>query len=142
MQADKQAPPGSKRILWAGRVITALAALFLIFDSMGHLMKPAPVIAAFAQLGFPLKLAADLAIIGFFCLVLYLIPRTAVLGAILLTGYLGGAVAINLRVGNPMFETTFPVIFGVLIWAGVFLREDRVRALVPLRIQGTSQPED
>jgi DoxX-like family len=142
VQSDAQLTPRSKKTLWAARTITALSALFLLMDVAMHLMKPAPVIAAFARLGFPLKLAADLAIIGFFCIVLYVIPRTAVLGAILLTGYLGGAVAINLRVGNPVFETTFPVIFGALIWAGIFLREDRVRGLVPLRIQVTTRPED
>ncbi len=67
------------------------------------------------------------------CTAVYVIPRTAVLGAILLTGYLGGATAAQVRVNHPLFETVFPVMFGVLIWAGAVLREDRLRALIPLR---------
>jgi DoxX-like family len=141
MQTSQAAPVAKKR-LWAGRVITALATLFLLMDSAIHLIKPAPVVEAFARLGFPLSLAVELAVIEFLCLVLYLIPRTSILGAILLTGYLGGAVAINTRAGNPLFETIFPVIFGLLVWAGIFLREDRLRALVPLRIQSRPRPED
>jgi DoxX-like family len=123
----------SKTTLWAGRIITALVALFLLFDSVGHLIVPAPVAEAFARLGFPLSLSHGLGIIELVCIVIYVIPRTSILGAILLTGYLGGATAAQVRVDNPLFETLFPAIFGVLIWAGVYLREDRLRALIPMR---------
>jgi hypothetical protein len=123
----------SQKALWAGRVLTILAVLFLLFDSVGHLIVPAPVAEAFAKLGFPLRLSQGLGIIELVCIVIYVIPRTSILGAILLTGYLGGATAVQVRIHNPLFETLFPVIFGVLIWAGVYLRDDHLRALIPMR---------
>jgi hypothetical protein len=91
------------------------------------------VLDASAQLGYPVNTIAGTGIILLVCTVFYVIPQTSVLGAILLTAYLGGAVAIQLRAGNPMFETLFPIIFGALVWAGIFLREGRLRALIPLR---------
>ena len=90
----------SSKSLWAARILSALAVLFLLFDVVIHFMRPAPVVAGFAQLGYSLSLAVPLAMIELICLVLYLIPRTSVLGAVLLTGYLGGAVASNLRIGG------------------------------------------
>jgi DoxX-like family len=133
MPADAQTAPRSKMAIWTGRVITALAALLLLMDGVIHITKPAPVVTAFARLGFPLSLAVDLAIIELFCLALYVIPPTAILGAILLTGYLGGAVAINMRAGDPFFETIFPALFGVLVWAGIYFRDARLRALIPFK---------
>lgn len=133
MQSATQNAPVAKRQLWAGRIIRVLVVLFLLFDSVGHLIKPAPVVEAFARLGYPISLALGIGIIELVCIVVYVIPRASILGAILLTGYLGGAVAANLRVGDPLFETLFPVIFGVLVWAGLCLRDDRLRALIPLR---------
>ena len=121
-----------KKTLWVGRILVALSALFLLFDAAGHLMVPAAVVEAFNRLGYPLSLSPALAIIELVCLVAYLIPRTAILGAILLTGYLGGAVATHLRVHDPVFDTLFPIIFGVLIWAGLYLRDQRLRALIPI----------
>ncbi|MCU1298994.1 MAG: hypothetical protein JWO91_3272 [Acidobacteriaceae bacterium] len=117
--------------LWAGRIISSLALLFLVFDAIGKLLRVAPVRKAFVELGFPVKFAVALGSLLLACAIVYAIPRTSILGAILLTGYLGGAVATQLRAGNPLFETIFPIIFGVLIWAGIFLRDDRLRALVP-----------
>jgi hypothetical protein len=123
--------PGS---MWAGRIITGLVAAFLLFDAVIHLMKPAPVVEAFAKLGFPIRLAVPLGIVELVCILLYVIPRASILGAILLTGYLGGAVAIQLPTGNPFFgEILFPVYVGVFLWGGLYLRDDRLRTLVPLR---------
>jgi hypothetical protein len=119
------------KILWAGRVLSALSVLFLLFDAGGHLLMPAPVVDAFTRLAYPASLGPVLGIVELICVVLYAIPRTSILGAILLTGYLGGAVATHLRVRDPLFDTLFPIIFGVLVWAGLFLRDARVRALIP-----------
>jgi len=133
MQSDTQTAPVSKTRLWAGRVLSILAVLFLLFDGVIHLMMLAPVKEAFARLGFPNNLGVGIGVLLLVCTVIYAIPGTSILGAILLTGYLGGAISIQARAGSTLFETTFPVIFGVLVWAGIFLREDRLGALVPLR---------
>jgi DoxX-like family len=121
-----------KKTRWAGRILVALSVLFLLFDAAGHLIVPAAVVEAFNRLGYPLSLSPALAIVELVCLVAYVIPKTAILGAILLTGYLGGAVATHLRVRDPLFDTLFPIIFGVLVWAGLYLRDPRLRALIPL----------
>jgi DoxX-like protein len=107
--------------------------LFLLFDGVTKVMKVAPVLQASAQLGFPVSLIVAIGAVLLICTVIYAIPGTSILGAILLTGYLGGAVAVQARIGNPLFETLFPVIFGVLVWAGIFLRDNRLRTLIPLR---------
>src|SRR5471032_506246 len=122
----------------AGLIITVIVVLFMIMDAGSHIMKPAPVVDAFKQLGFPLELGVEIAVLALIATVLYAIPQTAVLGAIVLTGYLGGAFAIQMRVGNPAFEQLFSVIFGVLVWAGLYLRDGRVRALIPLREVGNA----
>jgi uncharacterized membrane protein (UPF0182 family) len=131
--ATQSLAPASKNKLWAGRIITGLVVLFMLFDGIAKLFKPAPVVQAFAQLGYPLSLAVSVGVLLLICTVIYAIPRTAVLGAILLTGYLGGAVATQVRISAPAFPTVFPIIFGVLVWAGIFLREDRLRVLIPVR---------
>ena len=133
MQADIQTAPVSKKKLWAGRIISALPALFLLMDGVMKLVKPAPVVEATVRLGYPESVIFGLGIVLLACTILYLIPTTSVLGAILLTGYLGGAVATHVRVGEGLFPVSFPVILGVLIWLGLYLRDDRLRALVPLR---------
>jgi hypothetical protein len=125
--------PFSKKRLWAGRIISALAILFLLFDAIAKLMKVAPVLEASARLGYPASLVVGIGSLLLACVAVYAIPRTSILGAILLTGYLGGAVASHLRVSDPLFETLFPLILGVLIWAGIFLRDDRLRTLITLR---------
>lgn len=122
--------PGSKTMLWAGRIMSALPVLMLLFSSVMKLMKSAPVVEGFTHLGYPESLALGLGIVELTCAVVYVIPRTSVLGAILLTGYLGGATATHLRIGEPFF---MPIILGVLVWGGLFLRDDRLRALLPLR---------
>ncbi|MEO7909563.1 MAG: DoxX family protein [Roseiflexaceae bacterium] len=122
----------SRTMLWAGRIISALAVLFLIFDSVIKVVKMAPAVESTIQLGYPESLVITIGVLELACLAVYVFPRTAVLGAILLTGYLGGAIATNLRAGTPTFNVVFPVIIGALIWGGLFLREARLRMLVPL----------
>src|SRR4029450_11816059 len=119
--SDAQSAPLSKGRLWTGRIMSALPSLFLFVDAVGKLVKPAPVVEGTVQLGYPESVILGLGIVLLTCTVLYLIPRTAVLGAILLTGYLGGAVATHVRVGNPLFSSIFPVIIGAMLWGGLYL---------------------
>jgi hypothetical protein len=133
MQSEIQAGPVSKKSLWAGRITSALPILFLLIDGVMKLFKPRVVVETTVQLGYPAGVILPLGIVLLISTVLYLIPRTAMLGAILLTGYLGGAVATHVRVGAGLFPVLFPVIFGVLIWLGLYLRDERMRALMPLR---------
>ena len=127
------APPASRSARWAGWVIGGLPALMLVLDGVMKLVKPEPVIKATVELGYPESAIVGIGIAVLASAVLYLIPRTAVLGAILLTGYLGGAVASHVRAGHPPFNIAFPVIFGALLWLGLYLRDRRLRALVPWR---------
>jgi hypothetical protein len=120
-------------MLWIGRTLSVLSGLFLLFDGAMKLVKPAPVVEATSRLGFPESALTGTGLALLVCTILYLIPRTAVLGAILLTGYLGGAVAIQTRAGSSAFETLFPAVFGALVWGGLFLKDERLRALVPPR---------
>jgi hypothetical protein len=131
MPSDTQTTPISKKSLWAGRIISALPVLLLLLSGVMKLMKPASVVQGFAHFGYPESVIFTLGIIELACTVIYLIPRTSVLGAILLTGYLGGATATNVRIGDPLFFA--PAVLGVLVWAGLYLRENRLRALIPLR---------
>ena len=134
MHSAIQTAPVSKTSLWAGRVFSGLVVLFMLFDSSMKLMKLAPAVEGTAKVGYPVSVVLPLGIVAFICTVLYAIPRTSILGAILLTGYLGGAVATNVRVSNPLFGyVLFPVYVGVLLWLGLFLRDVRLRALIPLR---------
>jgi hypothetical protein len=123
----------SKKILWTGYIISALPALFLIVDGILKLFKPALVVEATVKLGYPESSIVGIGLLLLVCTVLYLIPQTAVLGAILLTGYLGGAVATHIRVSDTWFTIFFPVILGALLWLGLFLRDERLRSLIPLR---------
>jgi uncharacterized membrane protein YphA (DoxX/SURF4 family) len=124
----------SKKALWTGRILSGLVVAFLLFDAGIHLLKPAPVVQAFEKLHLPLYLAVVLGIIELVCILLYVLPRTCILGAILLTGYLGGAIATQLPVSNSLFgEILFPVYVGVFVWGGIYLRDDRLRALIPWR---------
>jgi hypothetical protein len=124
----------SRGKLWTGRVIAGLAGLFLLFDAAMKFVQPKPVAEAFVQTGWPIGLSTTLGALLLVSTILYLIPRTAILGAILLTGYLGGAVATNLRLQEPLFShTLFPVYFGVLVWGSLWLRDIKLQELVPLR---------
>ena len=118
----------------AGAVLTALVSLFLTFDTVIKVLKLAPAMDGTTALGYPADRVFPIGIIELVCLALYLIPQTAVLGAILLTGYLGGAIATHVRVGSPLLShTLFPIYVAVMIWGGLFLRESRLRDLVPFR---------
>ena len=134
--AQTTVEPGAsgRKALWTGRILSGFVAAFLIFDAVIHLLKPAPVVEAFAKLHLPLSLAVDLGVIELICLALYVIPQTAVFGAIFLTGYLGCAVAIQLTSSNSLFgEILFPVYTAIVLWGGLYLRDEKLRALVPWR---------
>jgi hypothetical protein len=118
---------------WAGRVLSALPAAFLLVDAVMKLVKPAVVVEATVALGYPETVIVPLGVVLLACTVLYAIPSSAVLGAIALTGYLGGAVATHVRVGGGVFPVVFPVILGVLLWGGLYLRDERLRSLIPRR---------
>ena len=120
----------SKKTLWAGRMVSALPVLMLLMSAAMKFLKPPEVTEGFAQLGYPESLALGLGLLELVCTVLYVIPQTAVLGAILLTGYLGGATATHVRVGDPYFA---PIVLGILVWGGLYLRDPRLRVLIPLR---------
>jgi len=138
MQPATQPVPVSTKKLWTGRIFSALAILFLLVDGIMKLFSPAPVVEGMIRLGYPLSLTATIGIILLSCVLVYVIPRTSILGAILLTGYLGGAVASQLRVGEPLFShVLFPTYMAALIWGGLYLRDDRLRALIPIRDAGT-----
>ena len=125
--------PTSKSSLLAGSIISTLVVLFLLFDGVTKVLQVAPVMEASAQLGIPATVVPGIGIVLLICTVVYVVPRTSVLGAILLTGFLGGATATHVRVGGPIFPIVFAVAFGVLVWLGLFLRDGRLRALIPLR---------
>jgi hypothetical protein len=120
-------------LTWTGRVLTAVTILFMLFDAVGKFAKLQQVREAFVQLGLPLATATSIGVLLLVSTVLYAIPRTAVLGAVLLTGFFGGAVAVHMRAGSSLFETVFPVIFGVVAWGGVYLRECGLRRVFPVR---------
>ncbi|MCM3871895.1 MAG: DoxX family protein [Pyrinomonadaceae bacterium] len=133
MPSDTQTAPISKGALWAGIIISALPALFLLMDGIMKLFKPAFVVEGTVKLGYSEGVIVPLGIVLLISTILYLVPRTAVLGAILLTGYLGGAVDAHVHAGEGAFPILFPVVFGALLWLGLYLRDDRLRSLVPLR---------
>jgi len=135
MQPGNQTAPVSKKRLWAGRIISALAVLNLLFAGVMKLVKPAGagVVEEFVRLGYAENVALGIGILELACTVVYVIPRTSILGAILLTGYLGGAVATHVRVGDPFVNVIAPIFIGAMIWGGLYLRDDRLRALLPLR---------
>jgi hypothetical protein len=123
----------SKKMLWSGRVISALPVLFLLWDSAGKLMKLGFVAEAFDRMGYPVSTARGIGLLELACVAVYLIPRTSYLGAILLTGFLGGATATHVRVGDPFFSHTFfPTYVGLMMWCGLFLRDARLQALLTL----------
>jgi DoxX-like family len=120
--------------LWAGRAMSGLATLFLLFDAAVKLLQLPFAMEANAQLGYPASVVFGLGILELVCLVLYLVPSTSVLGAVLWTGYLGGAIATHVRVGNPLFShTLFPIWVAALLWGGLWVRDERLRAVFPLR---------
>jgi DoxX-like protein len=134
MRSGAKRASASKMSLWAGIIISALPAIGLLLSSYGKLAKPEPVLTEFSRLGYPESAIFVIGIIELACTVVYLIPRVSVLGAILLTGYLGGVVATHARIGDPFpYIFIIPTIFGAFIWGGLYLRDERLRALLPLR---------
>jgi hypothetical protein len=134
VQTVVQNAPLSNARLWTARVISALAIIFFLLDGVMHVMVPLPVSDAFRQLGFPISLSPVIGFVELVCTLVYVVPRTAIFGAILLTGVLGGAVTAHVRVGDPLFPTLiFPIIVGLLIWGPLYIRDERLRALIPLR---------
>jgi hypothetical protein len=120
--------------LWTGRVIAGLIALFCFFDAAMKFVQPKPVAEAFVRTGWPLHLSATLGVLLLSSTILFLIPRTSILGAILMTAFFGGAVATNLRLENPLFSNTlFPVYFAILVWGSLWLRDPKLQQLIPLR---------
>ena len=124
------AAPPSKALVWAGRVLTGLVVAFLLFDGAIKLVPIAPVVEACQRLGYPAGIARPFGLLLVTCTVLHVIPRTQLMGGLLLTAYLGGATATHVRVHDPFI---MPVLLGVFVWAGLYLRDDRLRALLPIR---------
>jgi len=125
----------SKSRLWAGRIMSILVILFLVFDATIKFLKPAAVVQTTVnELGYA---EHHILLMGFLVLIptlLYAIPQTSILGAVLLTGYFGGAIATHVRVDNPLFShTLFPVYFGILMWGGIWLRDERLTAIFPVK---------
>jgi hypothetical protein len=131
MASTTQATSISAPARWAGRILSGLLTLFLLMDGVMKLVKPPFVVEGTMRIGYPENVIVGMGAALTISTILYAIPRTAVLGAILLTGYLGGAVASHLRLNEP--SCVFAFVFGMLVWLGLYLRDERVRALVPFR---------
>jgi DoxX-like family len=123
----------SKTLTWTGRIISILCVLFLLLDGIMKVVKSNLSMEGSVQLGWPENAVQPIGILLVICVILYSIPRTAILGAILISGYLGGATAIMVRADLPGHPYFFPILFGILVWAGLFLRDDKLRALIPFR---------
>lgn len=130
MEAGTTVAAPSAKLVWTGRIVSGIVVLFLIAVNLMGIVKRAEMAPQFARMGYPESLAIKIPVLCITCAVIYAIPQTAVLGAILLTAYLGGATATHVRIGEPFF---FPILVAVLAWGGIFLREGRLRALIPLR---------
>jgi len=122
----------SPKQIWAGRIVSGFAVLFMLMDGTMKLFKPSFVLEANERLGYPESTLVGIGVALLACTAFYVIPRTSILGAILLTGYLGGAVASNVRAAQGLFNTMFPLIFGVLVWGGLWLRNSGLRNLLPV----------
>jgi uncharacterized membrane protein YphA (DoxX/SURF4 family) len=134
MQSSSEAPTASAARRWTGRILSGVPVLFLVFDTVIKLLNIVPVQESMHQLGYPLHSVTAIAVLELVCLTLYLIPRTAVLGAVLLTGFLGGAIASHFRIESPLFtHTLFSTYVAALLWGGLYLREERLWALLPFR---------
>ena len=143
MPTHSEAAPISNAAMWTGRILSGLVVLFLLFDGAIKLIPISAVTETMEQLGYPASadVARGLGVLTLLCTVLYAVPRTSVLGAILLTGYLGGAMATHLRVGSPIFShLLFGFYLGLMVWGGLYLRDPRLRALIPLRRDAAGSP--
>jgi hypothetical protein len=134
MSSSIENTPISKSKLWTSYALSGIAVLFMIFDTGIKIMRESHAVEGTVQLGYPDSAVVTLGIIEAVCLILYLIPRTSIFGMILMTGYLGGAVATHVRLGNPLFShILFSVYIAILLWGGLYLREQRLRELIPFR---------
>ena len=131
MQSSAKPATGPRTRLWTGRVLSALVVLFMTFDGVMKLIKPQAVVSAMAELGYPDDLTLALGVLGLVCTLFYAIPRTSVVGAILLTGYFGGAISAKARLEET--SLLFAVAMGVIAWGGLYFRDERLRVLIPLR---------
>jgi DoxX-like family len=123
-------PPVSRKQFVTGWILSGLTGAFLLFDGVAKLFKPVAVVKATVELGYPESTIVGIGVVLVISTILYLLPRTAIFGAILLSAYLGGAVATNVRVGAPLFNLVFPVIFGCLVWTGLYFRDGRLKFLL------------
>jgi hypothetical protein len=124
--------PAPEWMRWAGFILSGLVVLFMLMDATMKLMRLAVVLETTEQIGWPAGSVVPLGVVLLFCTALYALPQTSVLGAILLTGYLGGTVATHARIGSPIFShVLFGAYLGLMLWGGLYLRDDRVRALMP-----------
>jgi hypothetical protein len=130
MESATQTAPVSNKLTWTGRIISALLVLLLLFSGSMKVFFQSQVAVEFTRLGYPESVILGIGIVEIACVIIYAIPRTTLLGAILVTGYLGGATATHVRIGDPFI---IPILIGVLVWVGLFLREDRLRTLLPFR---------
>jgi hypothetical protein len=134
MTSAAHTSPIAKKRLVTGYVLTTLVGLFLTFDTVLKVLRLAPAVQGTTELGYPAHTVLWIGLIELVCLGLYLVPRTSVLGALLLTGYLGGAIATHVRIGSPLLGFTFfPIYVALLIWGGLYLREPRLASLLPFR---------
>jgi hypothetical protein len=129
---DYASPPVSKKLIWAGRIISTLPVLLLLLSAFMKLSRNPKVVEGFTKQGYPANMIIILGVVEVSCTIIYVIPQTSFLGAILLTGYLGGAVDSHVRMSDPLFVV--PVIMGVLVWLGLLFRENRLRSLLPFRM--------
>jgi len=130
MQSATQEASASRALIWVGRILSALIVSFMLFDGIIKVLKLPAAVEGTVRVGFPASLVVTIGVVALLCAVVYAIPRTSILGAILLTGYLGGATATQVRMQDPWFF--FPIAIGVLVWAGIFLRDSRLRRLIPI----------
>jgi len=130
MESGTQAAPVSNKMLWTGRIISALPAILFLVTGVFPFINPAAAQAGMAHLGYPESRGALISLLEIGCAIIYIIPRTSVLGAVLLTGYLGGATASHIRIFEPPI---MPLVVAVFVWLGIYLREPRLRAVLPLR---------
>jgi hypothetical protein len=133
MQSVDQTNPNPKALRWIGWILSVLPALMLLLGGVMNLTKAPAAVEGAVKLGFPESVVFGLGVVVVICVILYLIPQTAVLGAILLTGWLGGAVASHVRAGDPWAHIIVPPVFGAILWLGLYLRDPRLRALIPIR---------
>ncbi|GMW02028.1 MAG: hypothetical protein AMXMBFR84_31640 [Candidatus Hydrogenedentota bacterium] len=129
METRPSAAPLSRKVIWAGRILSALPALLLLFSAVMKIAQPPGFLEGFAKAGFPEHLARPIGVVELGCVIIYLIPRTQVLGAILITAYMGGAVVTHVRLGEAFI---IQILVGVLAWGGLFLRDRRIRSLIPV----------